>query len=423
MKATIQPSFFHAKLQAPVSKSAMQRACAAALVRKGRSVISNPGISNDDKAAINIIRSLGADVEEAGGKLIVQSKGVQPRSSSIYCGESGLSVRMFTSIAALSEKQIDITGSGSLLSRPMHFFEEVFPALQVACVSSAGKLPFTIKGPLRPADITIDGSLSSQYLTGLLFAYSALGARSAITVKGLASKPYIDLTLKMMEDFRLPVPVNHGYERFEFTGQSPAPGDIDYTVEGDWSGAAFLLVAAAIAGEVKVTGLDVFSTQADKAILQVLQQAGAIMSVEAGSVRVQKTSLQAFHYNATDCPDLFPPLVALACFCEGISVIEGVGRLKHKESDRGYSLQQEFTALGAGIQIQDDLMIVRPAPLKPTRISSAHNDHRITMALAVTALGMGHSIEIDGAESVNKSYPAFWDHLKKGGASLSLSDN
>ncbi|MBL7729755.1 MAG: 3-phosphoshikimate 1-carboxyvinyltransferase, partial [Chitinophagaceae bacterium] len=176
MKVTIYPSTLKGSIQAPSSKSSMQRACAAALLRKGETIIHNPGHSNDDKAALGIIQSLGAAVSLQEESVVVTSNGIVPAEGEINCGESGLSIRMFTPLAALSDKEITITGTGSLASRPMDFFDEILPQLDVAVRSNNGKLPLTIQGPLVPASITIDGSLSSQFLTGLLLAYAAIGA-------------------------------------------------------------------------------------------------------------------------------------------------------------------------------------------------------------------------------------------------------
>ena len=173
MKVTIQPSKLSGTIQANASKSSMQRACAAALLTKGETILHNPGHSNDDKAAIGIIKALGAWVETEDGELKVKSGGVNPISDSINCGESGLSIRMFTPLVALSEKEITINGEGSLVTRPMDFFDEILPQLGVRIKSNDGKLPMVIQGPLQPKNIEVDGSLSSQFLTGLLMAYAA----------------------------------------------------------------------------------------------------------------------------------------------------------------------------------------------------------------------------------------------------------
>jgi len=422
MKVTIQPSALSGNIYAPASKSSMQRACAAALVRKGESIILNPGTSNDDKAALDIIQRLGATVTIQDNRLQVRSNCVQPINHTIDCGESGLSIRMFTPIAALSNQPITITGKGSLVTRPMHFFDEVLPLAGVHIQSNQGKLPLVVEGSLQPANITIDGSLSSQFLTGLLMAYAASNAKDvAINVIDLKSKPYIDLTLQVMKDFGLKVPVNNNYESFYFeANDTVTPSAIQYTVEGDWSGAAFLLVAGAVAGNISVKGLDVFSTQADRAVLQALMDCGCRLSIREEQIDVTKAPLKAFHFNATDCPDLFPPLVALAANCEGTSVIEGVSRLAHKESDRALTLQQEFGKMGIAIELQDDLMMITGRSLKGATVHS-HHDHRIAMACAVAALTANGATIIEEAQAINKSYPAFYEHVQQLGGNILIS--
>lgn len=424
MQAIVAPSKVKGTITAPASKSAMQRACAAALLKNGKTILKNPGISADDKAALDIIQQLGTTVEYVNDTVVIESKGIAPVSHTINCGESGLSVRMFTSIAALSSESISINGSGSLVKRPLAFFNEVLPQLNVQCNSNNGFLPLEITGPLQPKNITVDGSLSSQFLTGLLMAYAGANASDVIiTVTSLNSKPYIDLTLKLMSDFGLKTPVNNDYKEFYFGRQSKAQSandNISYAVEGDWSGGAFLLVAGAIAGDIVVHGLDVFSTQADKAVLQALMQAGANISIEESQITIKESRLKTFHFNATDCPDLFPPLVALAAYCDGTSVIEGVHRLTHKESNRALTLQEEFGKMGVEVQLQDDLMLIKGGnEIKGAHVRS-HHDHRIAMACAVAALKADGSMTIDNAEAVNKSYPQFWAHLQQLNAPVSL---
>lgn len=416
MIVTVYPSAIKGNIQANAGKSSMQRACAAALLRTGTTIIHNPGNSHDDLAAINVIQKLGAVISyTAEGSLQIISKGVQPQSPELNCGESGLGIRMFTPLAALSNQPLLINGTGSLLKRPMHFFDEVFPQLGVKVNSNNGQLPLTIQGPLVPADITIDGSLSSQFLTGLLMAFGATGAEGiTITVTNLKSKPYIDLTLNVMKHFGWIVE-HDSYTKFSFTKAiSSTQNPLYYEVEGDWSGAAFLLVAGALAGGITVKGLDIQSTQADKAILQALIDAGARLSIQDKNIEIAPLPLKAFHFNATDCPDLFPPLVALAAYCEGTTVIEGVNRLAYKESDRGLTLQDEFAKLGVEIILQGNLMLVKgSAELGKTghvKVHSRH-DHRIAMACAIAALKCNDSVEIEAAEAINKSYPDFYSHI------------
>jgi 3-phosphoshikimate 1-carboxyvinyltransferase len=421
MKVTIYPSKLSGAIQANASKSSMQRACAAALLTKGETILHNPGHSNDDKAAIGIIKVLGAWVETGDGELKVKSGGVNPISDSINCGESGLSIRMFTPLVALSDKEITINGTGSLVTRPMDFFDEILPQLGVKIKSNDGKLPMIIQGPLQPKNIEVDGSLSSQFLTGLLMAYAAAGAKDvSIKVNNLKSKPYIALTLDVMKQFGMQVPENKNYEEFVFNGESNQPTSqlIDYTVEGDWSGGAFLLVAGAIAGPITVRGLDLASTQADKAIIDSLMAANAGIAMDSKGIQLHPTEMDAFYFDATDCPDLFPPLVALAAYCKGKTTIKGVSRLTHKESNRAITLQDEFDKMGVTIDLEDDIMIVHGGGIVKGADIHSHHDHRIAMAGAVAALKANSETVIEEAQAVNKSYPDFYEHLKQLGADI-----
>jgi 3-phosphoshikimate 1-carboxyvinyltransferase len=297
----------------------------------------------------------------------------------------------------------------------MDVFDEILPRLGVKIKSKNGKIPMIIQGPLKPDNIEVDGSLSSQFLTGLLMAYGAVAENKSIKVNNLKSKPYIDLTLAVMKDFGVDVE-NRDYKEFLFKLHGASYRETTYTVEGDWSGSAFLLVAGAIAGNITVKGLDVFSTQADKAVLQALMDCGAGISIKPSHIELRTLPLKAFHFNATDCPDLFPPLVALAACCNGTTSIEGARRLTHKESNRALTLQEEFGKMGIEIALQDDLMLIKGgAGIKAARVHSRH-DHRIAMACAVAGLKAKGDVVIEEADAIDKSYPDFYEHLKKLGA-------
>ena len=437
MVAIVHPSKLTGSQTAPASKSSMQRACAAALIHIGKTIIHNPGHSNDDLAALEVIQKLGAIVKiekqanEKGNtdRIVVNSNGVKPIGSSMNCGESGLGIRMFTPIAALSSELISIEGKGSLLKRPMYFFDEILPKVGVKVQSQKGFLPIAIQGPLVPANITIDGSLSSQFLTGMLMAYAATDVHDVeIKVIDLKSKPYIDLTLAVINAFGWKVE-HTNYESFRFLAHAPLKPVIEYTVEGDWSGAAFLLVAGAIAGPIKVKGLQLNSTQADKKIMQALTSAKATMKQEEDGILIGPSAdnsnnysngLIAFEFDATDCPDLFPPLVALASVCNGTTKIKGVSRLAHKESDRGLTLQTEFAKMGVQIDLLGDEMHIHGgAHIQSATVFSQH-DHRIAMACGVAALVANGPIEITEAEAINKSYTDFFTHLQELGAKVDI---
>lgn len=425
MRVQIEASRLEGSITIPSSKSAMQRACAAALLHIGTTIIKQPGISNDDKAALSIIRQLGAELKEINGEVLISSNGVESiraaRPGTLNCGESGLSIRMFTPVAALNPHPIVIDGEGSLRNRPMHFFEAVLPALGVTIQSTAACVPLHIRGPLKVKNIKVDGSKSSQYITGLIMAYAA-GATGPVTIEvaALKSKPYIDLTLHILQHFGMNVPQNKRYEKLVFQAARPQEKKVvHYTVEADWSSASFLLVAAAINGALSIKGLDLDSTQADKAILKALEKAGTVMRFLQGSINITSGSaLKAFEFDATDCPDLFPPLVVLAAHCSGISRIKGVNRLLHKESNRQQSLEREFSTLGLHLYAEDDYMIIHGGTQLHGAEVSSHNDHRIAMALSIAALNAAGCTIIKGAAAVKKSYPGFYDDLKKLGAAI-----
>jgi len=419
MIASIHPSTINGNILAPRSKSDMQRACAAALLHHGRTTIHHPGRSNDDLAALDVIKKLGAVVTDLNETILIESKGVEPVGHEINCGESGLGIRMFTPIAALSEKKLVISGVGSLVTRPMHFFDEIFPQLGIEINSNNGKLPLQIKGPLKASNITVDGSLSSQFLTGLLMAYAASGPIDVeIKVTDLKSKPYIDMTLRVIQSFGMKQPVVKNYASFYFDKNTHEnkTSDIHYSVEGDWSGAAFLFVAGAIANQIDIEGMQSDSVQADKKILEAIRDAGAKIVYHEGVYNVCPAKLNAFQFDATECPDLFPPLVALASHCNGITHIKGANRLTHKESNRALTLQEVFGKMGVQIDLEGDSMMIHGGnQIKSARVHS-HHDHRIAMAAAVAALKADGVIQIDNAEAINKSYPDFYNDLISLGA-------
>jgi len=429
MIATITPSLLSGTIQAPASKSSMQRACAAALVSQTKVTIRNAGHSNDDKAALSVIAALGATINMREDDTIEVDSTTSTLLSAgehltVNCGESGLGMRMFAPVISLSKKAVTINGEGSLLTRPMDFFDEVLPELGVVIQSNKGRLPITVTGPLQPKNVEIDGSLSSQFLTGLLIAYTAANAKNVtITVNNLKSKPYIDLTLKVIQAFGLKVPENKDYQQFHFdNSDKPAVSNqIAYTVEGDWSGGAFLLVAGAIAGNIQINGLEAASTQADKKILEALKDAGAAIQISENIIKLAPANLKAFSFDATDCPDLFPPLVALAAYCKGTTTIKGVSRLAHKESNRGLTLQEEFAKMGLDIVLNGDTMEVHGGgAIKGAAVHSRH-DHRIAMACAVAALKASGETTIEDAQAVNKSYPDFYKHIQQLGGSIQTS--
>jgi 3-phosphoshikimate 1-carboxyvinyltransferase len=412
MERYVDPSAIKGKIKAPASKSMTQRAIAAALLADGQSIIHNPSYCDDSLAAMSIAVGLGARVEPQANELRVTGSLVL-KEPKLNCGESGLAIRMFSPIAALYPVEITMVGANSLKKRPMFMIEEALNQLGVKCTSTGGFLPLKIHGPLKGGNCKIDGSVSSQLLTGLLMALPLAVKDSEIKVNNLKSKPYIDLTIQILRSFGITIH-NRDYSLFQIPGnQKYTP--YNYTIEGDWSGGAFLLVAGAINGDITVNGLRPDSSQSDKAILTVLDKAGARLTVKENSIGISKSDMKAFEFDATESPDLFPPLVALAACCKGISSIKGVSRLIYKESNRATALMEEFGKMNIKIEIKDDKMLIMGGDISGARINS-HDDHRIAMATAVAGLRASDKVYIKDSHCVTKSYPGFFDDLRQLGA-------
>ncbi|MCL2294097.1 MAG: 3-phosphoshikimate 1-carboxyvinyltransferase [Spirochaetes bacterium] len=454
------------ELRAPSSKSALQRIIALTWLSQAETKIINPSVTcNDVNAALGIIKALGAEVKETASAIYIDSRGkaggLNERRSKVklFCGESALALRMFAPIAALYPCSFEFEAAGTLSRRPTGFIANTLSAFGIQASDNAGFPPLAVRGHgfagssasvfadsrstgefadsacFAPAlqcrgaacsaprhyvcAAEIDGSLSSQVLTGLLFALLTLKKDSEIKVNNLKSKPYIDLTIDLAEKFNCEIE-NIDYNLFKIRGgqKYKSPGTIE--PEGDWSSAAFLLVAAALSKEgfIEIDNLDINSKQADKAIVGVLSSCGLKIESKCktgnNSVFLKRVNsiLQAFEFDASDCPDLFPSLVALASGCSGTSIIHGAERLKHKESNRELALVEEFSK--AGIEIKSDGRTISVAGSEKGIRSfkgSSHNDHRIAMALAAAAAAGEAQVEIENTEAVDKSYPNFFNDL------------
>jgi 3-phosphoshikimate 1-carboxyvinyltransferase len=412
MERYLEPSAIKGNIKAPASKSMTQRAIAAALLADGQSIIHNPSYCDDSLAAMSIAVGLGAKVQPQVNDMKIIGSAIL-KETKLNCGESGLAIRMFSPIVALYPAEITLVGANSLKKRPMSMVEEALNQLGVKCKSSSGFLPLTIEGPIEGGNCEIDGSVSSQLLTGLLMALPLASKNSEIKVNNLKSKPYIDMTIQLLDFFGIKIE-NSDYKIFRIQGnQKYIPQE--YTVEGDWSGGAFLLVAGAINGNLCIKGLRKDSRQSDMAILKALEMAGANMIMGDDQIEISKSELKAFEFDATECPDLFPPLAALASYCKGVSTIKGVTRLSHKESNRGETLKEEFGKMNVKIEITSDMMSISGGQPQAARVES-HDDHRIAMAVAVAALRATGRVSIRDSQCVAKSYPAFFDNLRQLGA-------
>ena len=408
MKTFIHPSFVKGSITAPSSKSFLQRAIIAATLSSGHSILTGYSHCSDSAAIIEIARTLGAIIEQNGDKLMIDGGFVVPLSE-LNCNESGLALRIISPIAALLHGETSINGKGTLLRRPIEPIVDALTRLGVEVSAYERGLPLKISGFLKGGNIEIDGSKGSQLLSGLLMALPLADNNSNITVRQLKSKPYIDMTIEMLKLFGIEIS-NDNYEHFRILGNQKYRS-ANYCIEGDWSGASFLLVAGACLGEIEVKGLNIKSKQADARIMQVLSAAGANIELSDNSVVVKRNRLDAFEFNAEDCPDLFPPLVALASQCSAPSAIYGVSRLFSKESNRALTLKQEFEKIGTEIITDGNKMVVKPSKIRFNSTNS-HNDHRIAMALSIAALCSEKGVEIDDFDCINKSYPNFLNDLR-----------
>jgi 3-phosphoshikimate 1-carboxyvinyltransferase len=408
MKA-INSSKISGSINAPASKSVMIRATAASLLAPGTSHLLNPSFCADSLAALRIVETLGADVQTNKERVSIRGTGGFAtegfKKNTIQCGESGLCMRMFTPIVSLAPYRFIVEGSGSLRSRPMETLETL-SLMGGVCETNKGYSPVAIRGPIRGGTVTLNGSKTSQFLTGLLMAAPLCKEDTNIEVMDLKSKPYVEMTIDLLKRFGVIINHNEDLTSFRIKGNQQYEAQT-YTIEGDWSGAAFLLVAGAIAGSIKIKGLKTDSFQADKAVLDGLTRAGALVEIADDYILVKKGELMAFEFDATDCPDLVPPLTALAAHCQGKSIIHGVERLKHKESNRSAALVSEFSRLSIKIELFDDRMEIYGS--KPVgNLIDSHNDHRIAMACAVASLNGERPVVIENYQCVAKSYPDFF---------------
>lgn len=411
MEQTLNARKLQGVVAPPCSKSYAQRALAAALLAKGCSTLHNIEFCDDTRSAIRCIEALGARVERVDENTLRIHGGLNPQSDLLQVGESGLATRLFTPIAALCNRPLNIEGEGTLLMRPMTMMFEPLKALGVTVLDGGGFLPIQVEGPIRGNEVTVDGSISSQFITGLLIALASREEEITLHVVNPTSTPYMDMTVEVIRRFGREIDHNDDYTEFYIP-----PGNgyraTDFEIEGDWSSAAAWLVAGALGGEIRIENLSSLSRQADTAVCRALERAGASITCEEQALAVSCRPLKAFTFDATHSPDLFPVLAALAASCEGVSEIRGTSRLEHKESNRAEVIQEEFSKLGIAVDLSsEDLMRIRGGRILGG-VCSAHGDHRIAMMLALMALRSESPLTIQGAECVAKSYPTFFDDLE-----------
>lgn len=405
----VRPGDWHRQIRCPESKSDMQRILLGCLLSEGESFVHYQSLNQDTEAVIALIQSLGAVVRLEPGGLRISGgfKNVEPI---VNVGESGLAARMVLPILALQNKRVLLYGSGSLRNRSQIGIIDSLSDMGARLEWVNEGLPVYVQGPLKAGTYTLDASLSSQFLSGLLFAFPLLHSDTQLKVKSLSSKPYIDLTLKVLQSFGVQV-VHENYTTFTIPGNQVYQSG-EFFPEGDWSAAAFFIVAAAIAGSAELLNLHPDSSQGDKSILDFIPKSA--WSWENQTLKIRKSpKIPSFQADLTHTPDLFPPLTALAANAVGTSILYGTERLINKESNRLETLISEFSVLGVKIWEEENCLVVEGGPIYGGEVKS-HNDHRIAMALAVAALRAEMPVIIHHTEAVGKSYPGFWiDFLER----------
>lgn len=408
MNKTINPAQIAGEVRLPCSKSYAQRALAASLLCEGETTLSNIELCDDTRYAMDVITGLGAQIRQTNNTEYTIKGGLNPIADTINTGESGLATRLFTPIAALYDKSITVTGKGTMMRRPIGMMVDPLRNLG-AQVETNGYLPITVKGPLTGGETTVDAHVSSQFLTGLLMSLPLAQQDTILQVEQPNSLPYLAVTVDLASKFRIRMEHNGFKEFFIPGGQHYTPAKLH--IEGDWSCAAFMLVAGAIAGEVTARAMNTLSLQADIAIIEALTKAGAVIITTPNEITVRYRELNGFDFDATQRPDLFPILAVLGANCEGTTRIRGVNRLQYKESNRAEAIYTEFSKLGMRVEFDEDIMVIHGSQLTGGTVDSC-SDHRIAMAAAIAALTATGPVTITNAQAVTKSYPRFWEDLE-----------
>lgn len=420
----IEPAMLCGNVQVPPSKSVAHRAIIAAALSGQSCCVENVVLSKDISATLGCMKKLGADflVDEESKR--VSFSGLKKGRAKVLrfdCEESGSTLRFLIPVALLSGKKVVFTGKGRLMSRPQKPYLDIFAEKGISC--KIEKNIMELDGTLTAGTYTLPGDVSSQFVTGLLFALPLLEGDSEVVITTeMESKGYIDLTLSVLKEFGIEI-VNENYKRFLVSGNQRYQSR-DYRIEGDYSQAAFFLVAGALGCDLRCYGLKPDSLQGDKRILEILRMAGACVTVhEDGSIQAQRTAnMNGITVDAREIPDLVPILAVLCSFLNGESKIVNAGRLRMKESDRLSAVANEFARLGLSIEEGVDYLKIQGTQILGGETVSAWNDHRIAMALAIVACRCEGAVTITGGKNaVQKSYPDFfevYESLQKGPRTL-----
>ncbi len=420
MLVTISPpARIGGTVSAPPSKSMAHRAVLCAALATGSSHITNLEFSKDISATLGAAAQLCARVRTGADDAVVEGLGhFVPLAAPVDCCESGSTLRFLIPLASLTGQSITFVGRGRLMERPQSVYETLYREQNLHFEQANGQL--TVAGSLRSGEYTLAGNVSSQFISGLLFALPLLAGDSTLhLIPPVESRSYIEMTRAAQAAFGV---TSHWLDDTTLCipgGQQYHPRD--YIVEGDYSQAAFLAVLGAVKGGITLTGLAAETLQGDAAILDILRRCGAKFTrTEAGLV-FEQASLHGVDIDLADCPDLGPVLMVLGLLCEGTTVIRNAERLRIKESDRIEAMETELRACGGQLESEGGTITIHGcagALHAPEQPLSGHNDHRVVMSLAVLALAAGLALPISGAEAVAKSWPDFLEAIKPLGAEV-----
>lgn len=394
------------------------RALICSALAEGRSVIREPLISEDTEATRMVLEQLGIGISCMEGAWKVAGGSLRKPESDLNCGESGSTLRLVTALCSLVDGECKLIGGPSLSKRPIGPLVDGLKQLGAKCESTGGLLPVTVKGNgrLPGGDAAIPGDISSQFVSALLIVAprGERGTTLRLTTR-LESRPYVELTMEVQRIFGVSVEASEGMEEFRIERQSYRPADV--TVERDWSAAAFLVGAGALAGRVSVEDLNMGSSQADAAILGILDEMGATVVGKGGSITIEMAPLSGIELDLSDSPDLFPVVASLCAAASGRSVLRGLGRLRLKESDRVAAMTGGLVGMGVRCELVGDILTIEGGSPKGCVIDP-WGDHRIAMAFSILGLAAEGETTILDADCVSKSYPGFWGDLEALGVEL-----
>lgn len=419
----IFPKKLKGSVNIPPSKSLAHRAIISSGLAKGESIIENISYSKDILATIYGMNSFGVSINEVhkDNNKTLNIKGVnriEIQNNIIDCIESGSTLRFLIPIALLQDdREVTFTGTGKLPQRPLDEYYNIFNKGNIFYQNERGNLPLKVKGKLKPGEFHLKGDISSQFITGLMFALPLLNENSKIIITSkLESKAYVDLTMDILSKFGINIE-NNLYKEFYIKGNQSYINR-NYKVEGDFSQAAFWLVAGAIGEEISCKNLNINSLQGDKEIINIIKSMGGSIDINEDYIKSNPSELKGIIIDASEIPDLVPILAVAGSVSRGVTKIINAKRARIKECDRLHAIACELNKIGGEVEELEDSLIIKGNKKLKGGVVDSWNDHRIAMALAVASIACERPLIINNSEAVEKSYPNFWQEFKNVGGNL-----